>query len=290
MNQSLLRWLVVCAVMLALGMAIGRWQVDLPAKSYDDDHQWLLESGQSHEDDEDENGDDENESHSNTNKSLSQAQSVVLIEQLKQQLSSYKQQLSQQTEQIARLQRKNAFLDEQLAAAEQQLMHTDKGQTTEPYPSDDNYYDSGRDDSGRGDGENTTHNLEEPYLSEQQLSELLPVEFHRFYSAEHRSLVKKYNQYLQQEREDQWAYLMEQRISDFIASHEMAGQLMVDVRCRYSSCQVHGSHANDLEIWRQISSQFRDQPWWNFTSVSSASSSDGERMLFLDIFHDSRRQ
>lgn len=216
---------------------------------------------------------------------LSLSQSKVLIKQLKAQVDTLSQRLSRQTKQNQNLQRKNTQLEEQLAMFTQKVNDLEQNDNINDYPEHELINDNGNTRTNQ-----PQQDLWVPYLSKEQLSEDLPKDFHRFYDKKHRSLVEKYHQLIAQKRDEQWAYTMEQNINGFIISHPLANLQTFQVKCTEDMCRMNGSYAiEEQQAWDRVLNDLTEQPWYTFYSATGGSTSDGDRVLFMNIVK-TRRQ
>jgi hypothetical protein len=186
-------------------------------------------------------------------------QSQVLITQLKQRLETVTAQLDQSRVAQAKLKDENQQFNDLYLQHRSELNPT--------------YNDSVASSGDEALADNKV-------LTPEQVEQLLPPPFDRFYRPESPSMVKKFNQFVQQPRDEHWALLMENNIRDFITMHELAGEITLDaVNCKTSGCEVRGFERQD-KAWSIVYGQLKMQDWWKFTSTSSSSQSNDEHSIF----------
>jgi hypothetical protein len=84
---------------------------------------------------------------------------------------------------------------------------------------------------------------------------------------------KELADFAQEERDFEWAIQMEQRISDFIVTHELAYTVeLVTVECKSTSCQIAG-YEEEAGTFGDIINKLKEEPWFELNSSSSFSSS-----------------
>lgn len=81
-------------------------------------------------------------------------------------------------------------------------------------------------------------------------------------------------------RDEQWAYDVETKLTDFIAMSEASGQLTVTkMNCRTHSCGFNFSHNESFEGWDQFQDALYAQEWWSFKNMHVMIAANSIEML-----------
>ena len=216
-------------------------------------------------------------SHQQSSSQISDEQSKVLIAQLKGQVDKLSKQVKQSQQQIATLQKRNRTLiddndyykgevakysDEQAQKAEKTRQHIEA--------------------AAQGEFE-IIQNEAEPYLTSSQLDSILSEDHRQFYKKEYFSMVNKVNEFSEQERDENWAFEMEMKISDFVTNHQLSDKLSAQPKCRASQCLVEVREF-EANAWSKVSSELSYEPWWPFNSATGTSSSKDGDTINLTIY------
>lgn len=206
-------------------------------------------------------------------------QSKVLIKQLKGQVDKLSNKLAAADKQLNKLRKQNEslsadnhILQNQLTELSDTIATKQNSQTRIQTPGTDLIVGH-KADEDFGD---------EPNIPKSDLSQLLSTEHSKFYTKKHRSLVKKINEFNDQERDENWAYEMEMNISDFITNHFRSDGVSVQVSCRADRCMAQVSEREN-GAWNEIAQGLSKQPWWPFNSTTAGMTSSNKDGVSVNL-------
>jgi hypothetical protein len=119
-------------------------------------------------------------------------------------------------------------------------------------------------------------------LSLEQIKEIIPSPFADGLASLPTS-KKELAKYAQEERDIEWAVAMEQRISDFIVTHELSYAVeLVKVECKSTACQIAGFDTEE-DNFPKIIDSLREEPWFELPFATSYSNTSEGRKTFYSI-------
>ena len=209
----------------------------------------------------------------------SSEQSKVLIKQLKGQVDKLSKKLAAADKQLNKLRKQNEnlsadnhILQNQLTEISDAIANRRNNQTRTQSPGTDLIV-----------GHDINEDFgDEPYLPASDLSQLLSTEHSQFYTKRHRALVKKINEFNDQERDENWAFEMEMNISDFITNHFRSDGVSAQINCRADRCMAQVSEREN-GAWNEISQGLSKQDWWPFNSTTGGSTSTNKEGVNVNL-------
>lgn len=125
---------------------------------------------------------------------------------------------------------------------------------------------------------------QEKALTADEVADYLEPPFDVFVIGKSGTIANDYRAFIKEPRETDWAYTMEQQISDFMLMHELSQQIKLDgVVCRQHSCEIRVFELQD-NIVNTMLNDMRKQPWWNFRGThASSQSNDGNTLFYILI-------
>lgn len=113
-------------------------------------------------------------------------------------------------------------------------------------------------------------------MSEEEAIKLLPQPFAGLVSKMSGSIIGKFKQLQTQEKDYEWADLIEQQITDHYISHEYSYAISLQsVICKQNICEIRGFQKED-KLHNLIMNELSRKPWWKFNSSHSSSGDEGD--------------
>ena len=204
---------------------------------------------------------------------ISDEQSKVLIAQLKGQVDKLSKKLKHSEQQLVALQKQNRTLVDDNDYYKGEVAKYSNEQA-----------DRNSDELSANQNEvELIQGQSEPYLTQSQLDPILSEDHRQFYKKEYFSMVNKINEFSEQARDENWAFEMEMKISDFVTNHHLSDKFSAQPKCRASQCLVEVREF-EANAWNKVSSELSYEPWWPFNSATGTSSSKDGNTINLTIY------
>jgi hypothetical protein len=112
------------------------------------------------------------------------------------------------------------------------------------------------------------------FISLEEVKKHIPEPFAGLVANSSIYITEDFTKLYEAEADFDWGPQMEQRVSDYIVTHQHASAVQLQsVTCRANICEIRGFPI-DPALWRDnLLSEMATQPWWDFNSTSSMSGS-----------------
>lgn len=129
---------------------------------------------------------------------------------------------------------------------------------------------------------NVSRQAEQPsQVTEEEVAQHLSAPFDSVILNARGSMVDKFRQLHEESEDHEWSIIMEQHISDFFVTHDLADKVKLDaVTCKQTICEVRGFELEN-EAWGRVMSDMRNQSWWNFVSSHSTTQNNKEFGMYF---------
>ncbi|MBT1446245.1 bZIP transcription factor [Shewanella sp. JM162201] len=107
-------------------------------------------------------------------------------------------------------------------------------------------------------------------VSEQEAELNLPAPFSGLMANKKGMIAELFNTLQTEPKDDAWAVVMEQRISDFILTHAQSGEVAIEaINCKKTSCEIRGFELTPKGL-DKIYEDMVAESWWTFSSTAAA--------------------
>lgn len=129
---------------------------------------------------------------------------------------------------------------------------------------------------------NVSRQAEQPsQVTEEEVAQHLSAPFDSVILNARGSMVDKFRQLHEESEDHEWSIIMEQHITDFFVTHDLADKVKLDaVTCKQTICEVRGFELEN-EAWGRVMSDMRNQSWWNFVSSHSTTQNNKEFGMYF---------
>lgn len=121
-----------------------------------------------------------------------------------------------------------------------------------------------------------SNNRESNELTKEEIANFLSEPFLTTVENLGPNFSKSFKDFTEEEIDYDWAYMMENKLKDYILMHEQAVNIQLEsVTCKESICEIKGFQTTHL-VWNNIAFGLRSESWWSFKNSQSTSQTSKE--------------
>ena len=129
---------------------------------------------------------------------------------------------------------------------------------------------------------NVSMQAEQPtQVTEEEVAQHLSAPFDSVILETKGFMADKFRQLHEEPEDHEWSIIMEQHISDFFVTHDLADKVkLVAVTCKQTICEILGFELEN-KAWGKVMSNIRNQSCWNFISSHSTTQNNKEFGMYF---------
>ncbi|MCL2919936.1 hypothetical protein [Shewanella litorisediminis] len=107
-------------------------------------------------------------------------------------------------------------------------------------------------------------------ISVEDVQRHMPAPFADLIANRKGMIAELFNKLQAEPKDDDWAVVMEQQISDFILTHARSGEVDIQaINCKKTTCEIRAFEVTS-NGWDKIYEEMMREPWWVFRSTAAS--------------------